>query len=171
MKRDPSVTNHKNSEKYSDKFLSWEELFEKGTLLRNTIKQLSLTPGAFYSVTKSCTDGTFQAGDVITLEVTMTFSAPNPGNGSHQDSVRKKIWIFYVCRPVTTYINTFLFTFLFQGRLQKSLHCFFHSSRVCSTAIIQNYQAVLIAQDDFIQRNIILCGSRFFSLYCVLFLL
>ena len=77
MKRDPSVTNHKNSEKYSDKLLSWEKLFEKGTLLRNTIKQLSLTPGAFYSVTKSCTDGTFQAGDVITLEVTMTFSAPN----------------------------------------------------------------------------------------------
>ena len=37
MKRNPSVTNHKNSEKYSDKLLSWEELFEKGTLLRNTI--------------------------------------------------------------------------------------------------------------------------------------
>ena len=36
MKRNPSVTNHKNSEKYSDKLLSWEELFEKGTLLRNT---------------------------------------------------------------------------------------------------------------------------------------
>ena len=79
MKRNPSVTNHKNSEKYSDKLLSWEELFEKGTLLRNTIKQLSLTPGAFYSVTKSCTDGTFQAGDVITLEATSDFFCPKTG--------------------------------------------------------------------------------------------
>ena len=101
MKRNPSVTNHKNSEKYSDKLLSWEELFEKGTLLRNTIKQLSLTPGAFYSVTKSCTDGTFQAMS-SRWKQTVTFSAPKPENGSHQDSVRKKIWIFYVCRPVTT---------------------------------------------------------------------
>lgn len=79
MKRNPSVTNHKNSEKYSDKFLSWEELFEKGTLLRNTIKQLSLTPGAFYSVTKSCTDGTFQAGDVITLEANHDLFCPKTG--------------------------------------------------------------------------------------------
>ena len=42
MKRDPSVTNHKNSE-------------------------------------KSCTDGTFQAGDVITLEANHDLFCPKTG--------------------------------------------------------------------------------------------
>ena len=96
MKRNPSVTNHKNSEKYSDKLLSWEELFEKGTLLRNTIKQLSLTPGAFYSVTKSCTDGTFQAGDVITLEANHDLFCPKTGKRITRTVYERK-YGFFMC--------------------------------------------------------------------------
>ena len=50
------------------KLLSWDELLEKGTLLKDTIQRLSLTPDRPYLVTKSCTDGTFQKGDLIFLE-------------------------------------------------------------------------------------------------------
>ena len=37
------------------KLLSWEELLEKGALLKEAIHRLSLMPGMPYLVTKSCT--------------------------------------------------------------------------------------------------------------------
>ena len=66
------------------KLLSWDELLEKGTLLKDTIQRLSLTPDRPYLVTKSCTDGTFQKGDLIFLE---------PAAVSPPDNVHGIIWI------------------------------------------------------------------------------
>ena len=51
-----------NSDKWNSsnkKLLSWDELLEKGTLLKETIHRLSLTSGVPYLITKRCTDGTF----------------------------------------------------------------------------------------------------------------
>ena len=62
------------------KLLSWEKLLEKGTLLKDTIQRLSLKPGVPYLVTKSCTDGTFQEGDVIFLESGNDIVCPKTGH-------------------------------------------------------------------------------------------
>mgnify|MGYP004671997673 CR=1 FL=1 len=62
------------------KLLSWDELLEKGALLKDTIQRLSLTPGVPYLVTKSCTDGTFQEGDVIFLESGNDIVCPKTGH-------------------------------------------------------------------------------------------
>ena len=43
------------------KLLSWDELLEKGALLKDTIQRLSLTPDRPYLVTKSCTEMVFMA--------------------------------------------------------------------------------------------------------------
>ena len=51
------------------KLLSWDELLKKGALLKDTIQRLSLTPDRPYLVTKSCTDGTFQKGDLLILVI------------------------------------------------------------------------------------------------------
>ena len=61
------------------KLLSWEELLEKGALLKEAIHRLSLMPGIPYLVTKSCTDGTFQKGDVIFLEPGNDIFCPKTG--------------------------------------------------------------------------------------------
>lgn len=73
MKYNPS------NNKTTDSLLSWEELLEKGNLLRDTIERLSLTPGISYSITKACTDGTFQEGDVIILEENSDLFCPKSG--------------------------------------------------------------------------------------------
>ncbi len=59
--------------------LSLASLLEKGTLLRDTIKRLSLTPGTPFLITKRCTDGTFQEGDLIFLETGNDIVCPKTG--------------------------------------------------------------------------------------------
>lgn len=61
------------------KLLSWDELLKKGALLKDTIQRLSLTPDRPYLVTKSCTDGTFQKGDLIFLEPGRDLFCPKTG--------------------------------------------------------------------------------------------
>ena len=61
------------------KLLSWDELLEKGALLKDTIQRLSLTPDRPYLVTKSCTDGTFQKSDLIFLEPGRDLFCPKTG--------------------------------------------------------------------------------------------
>lgn len=48
--------------------LSWNELLEKGQLWKEEMNRLALKPNLPYRITKSCTDGTFQTGDIILLE-------------------------------------------------------------------------------------------------------
>lgn len=62
------------------KLLSWEELLEKGQLLKDTIQRLSLTPGVPYRITRGCTDGTFQDGDIIFLESGNDIVCPKTGH-------------------------------------------------------------------------------------------
>lgn len=61
------------------KLLSWDELLEKGQLLKNTIQRLSLTPGVPFLITKGSSDGTFQKGDVIILESGDDIVCPKTG--------------------------------------------------------------------------------------------
>ena len=89
------------------KLLSWEELLEKGALLKEAIHRLSLMPGMPYLVTKSCTDGTFQKGDVIFLE-----PAAYP-----LDSVHRIIWISNALRQTNLTDSCSVFVLLFQQRL------------------------------------------------------
>ena len=77
MKHDSSDNRINSSSK---KLLSWEELLEKGALLKDTIQRLSLTPGVPYLITKRCTDGTFQEGDVIFLESGNDIVCPKTGH-------------------------------------------------------------------------------------------
>ena len=72
-----SASDQPNSS--NKKLLSWDELLEKGTLLKDTIQRLSLTPDRPYLVTKSCTDGTFQKGDLIFLEPGRDLFCPKTG--------------------------------------------------------------------------------------------
>ena len=72
-----SASDQPNSS--NKKLLSWDELLEKGTLLKDTILRLSLTPDRPYLVTKSCTDGTFQTGDLIFLEPGRDLFCPKTG--------------------------------------------------------------------------------------------
>ena len=76
--------NDKKAEKPANipdaKLLSWAELLEKGTLLNDTIKRLSLKPGVPFLVTRSCTDGTFQEGDLIFLEEGNDIICPKTGH-------------------------------------------------------------------------------------------
>ena len=76
MKHDSS-DNRVNSS--SKNLLSWEKLLEKGTLLKDTIQRLSLTPGVPFLITKGTSDGTFQKGDVIFLESGNDIVCPKTG--------------------------------------------------------------------------------------------
>lgn len=75
------------------KLLSWDELLKKGALLKDTIQRLSLTPDRPYLVTKSCTDGTFQKGDLIFLEPGRDLFCPKPASVSPPYNVHGIIWI------------------------------------------------------------------------------
>ena len=66
-------------QEFEEADISWEELLEKGALLKEAIHRLSLMPGMPYLVTKSCTDGTFQKGDVIFLEPENDIFCPKTG--------------------------------------------------------------------------------------------
>ena len=83
------------------KLLSWEELLDKGALLKDTIQSLSLTPGIPYLITKSCTDVTFQEGDVIFLEFGNDIICPktghrvSPGACTHEN-------LDFICIPSKT---------------------------------------------------------------------
>ena len=72
-------SNSDNLNSSNKKLLSWEELLEKGQLLKDTIQRRSLTPGIPYRITKSCTDGTFQEGDIIFLESGNDIVCPKTG--------------------------------------------------------------------------------------------
>ena len=91
------------------KLLSWEELLEKGALLKEAIHRLSLMPGMPYLVTKSCTDGTFQKGDVIFLEPENDIFCPKTG--------RRIIWISNALRQTNLTDSCSVFVLLFQQRL------------------------------------------------------
>lgn len=81
------------------KLLSWEELLEKGTLLNATIQRLSLKPGIPYLVTKSCTDGTFQEGDVILLEPGNDIICPKTGHRVTPGACTREN-LDFSCRPM-----------------------------------------------------------------------
>ena len=80
------------------KLLSWEELLEKGALLKEAIHRLSLMPGMPYLVTKSCTDG-------------------RPGAAYPLDSVHRIIWISNALRQTNLTDSCSVFVLLFQQRL------------------------------------------------------
>lgn len=59
--------------------LSWDELLKKGHLWKEVMDRLALKPGIPYRVKKSCTDQTFQKGDVIILESGNDLFCPTTG--------------------------------------------------------------------------------------------
>ena len=85
----------------SEKLLSWKELLKKGTLLKDTIRRLSLTPGVPYLVTKSCTDGTFQEGDVIFLEFGNDIVCPKTGHRVTPGACMREN-LDFICIPAET---------------------------------------------------------------------
>ena len=98
------------------KLLSWEELLEKGALLKEAIHRLSLMPGMPYLVTKSCTDGTFQKGDVIFLEPENDIFCPKTGRRI-SPGVHRIIWISNALRQTNLTDSCSVFVLLFQQRL------------------------------------------------------
>ena len=82
-------------------FLSWEELLEKGTLLRETIKRCSMVSGTPYLVTKACSDGTFQTGDIIFLDSGQDIFCPRTGRRVTPGQCRKENMDFS-CVPSRT---------------------------------------------------------------------
>lgn len=95
MKQDHREYHHNQSEK---QLLSWTELLEKGTLLQETIRRCSLAPGQRYRITKACTDGTFQKGDVIILEAGSDLFCPATGRRISPGQCRKENMDF-MCEP------------------------------------------------------------------------
>lgn len=93
-----------NSDKLNSsnkKLLSWDELLEKGTLLKNTIQRLSLTPSVPYLVIKSCTDGTFREGDVIFLESGNDIICPKTGHRVSPGACTREN-LDFICIPAET---------------------------------------------------------------------
>ena len=87
--------------KKNELFLSWEELLAKGTLLRETIERCSIVSGTPYLVTKACSDGTFQPGDILFLDSDQDIYCPGTGRRITPSQCQKENMDFE-CVPYQT---------------------------------------------------------------------